>query len=293
MNGHPQREIAFLTMDCTDNFVVYDHLAEPALNELGWRVRNISWRDRMVDWDDLAAVVIRSPWDYHFFIDEFLQVLETIDRSRARLLNSLKIVRWNIDKLYLHELEQAGHRIVPTIWATSPTHESLCVARRKFECDELIIKPTVGAGARDTFRWTEASSEKVTAQVIECYRDRNAMLQPFLPSIIDQGEWSLFYFGGSLSHTILKVPRPGDFRTQEEFGSQLSKVEPTPEQRRLAEQTLATVGETLLYARIDLVELPTGEPAIIELELIEPSLYFPYDRDSLKRFAQALNTMLS
>ncbi len=279
-------------MDSLDGFVAYDHLAVVPLNQLGWDVVEVSWRSTTTNWDDFAAVVIRTPWDYHHDVDAFLHVLEQIDRSSATLINSLEIVRWNIDKTYLRQIESAGVRIVPTVWRESPTAECLCQAMDQFGSDELVIKPTIGAGARDTFRWRRESDDESTQQILYCYQHRLAMIQPFLSSVVEIGEWSLFYFGGQYSHTILKTPKAGDFRVQEEYGSRLKAVDPTPEQLAVAQNALAVITKPLVYARVDIVDVAINEPAVIELELIEPSLYFPYDSQSPRRFARALDDAL-
>jgi len=281
-----RKPIAFLTTDNLENFVVYDEWIKPPLGEFGWAVVDVSWRSQTVCWDDFAAVIIRSPWDYHFATEDFLNVIETIERSNTTLLNSAAIVRWNIDKQYLRQLEHAGAATVPTLWKRSPQLFDLLNAIEKFETVEIIVKPTIGAGARDTFRVTKDSAVGFDTSI---YQDRMAMLQPFLTSIIHQGEWSLFYFNGIYSHAVLKIPKAGDFRVQEEFGSHLEAFQPTAEMFRIAQQSLAAIPEPTLYARVDLVLLGGGELAVIELELIEPSLYFPYDDFSPKRFAAAID----
>ncbi len=288
VRGCSRLPIAFLTMDQLGDFVAYDHLAIPPLNELGWQVEEVSWRSNSVDWSRFAAVVIRTPWDYHHDLDRFLAVIDRIEKSTARLCNPAEIVRWNIDKHYLREMEAQGLAIVPTQWLRSPTSEAIASAFDQFECDELVLKPTVGAGARDTFRLRPGDD---TRQLVSLYHDRTAMLQPFLNSIVEQGEWSLFYFGGDYSHTVLKTPKPGDFRVQEEFGSHLQAVEPTAAMRAAGDRAIQAIGQPLVYARVDLV-LVAGSPCLIELELIEPSLYFPYAPESPGRFALALHRFL-
>lgn len=118
-----------------------------------------------------------------------------------------------------------------------------------------------------------------------------SMVQPFLNSIQITGEYSLFYFGGRYSHTILKQPKTGDFRVQEEHGGIIRATTPSEPMVHIATQALNAVGETLLYARVDIMLLDDGSPAVSELELIEPSLYFSYDSESPQRFATALDEM--
>lgn len=287
----PKKPLAFLTMEDTSHFVTYDHLAKRPLAERGWATIEVPWTSPDVDWNQFAAVVIRSPWDYHHRLDEFLAVIDTIEASEALLLNSAAIVRWNVDKTYLRGLEQRGLPIVPTQWLKSPTRGQLASCFEHFATDEIVIKPTIGAGATDTFR---IKLDRWPAQDLELlYKNRMAMVQPFLPSIIQQGEWSLFYFGGRYSHTILKTPAPGDFRVQEEYGSHLVAVVPSDDLLVLAEAAVDAIIEPTAYARVDLVRLPDDSPALIELELIEPSLYFPFCEASPSRFAAAIDQRLS
>lgn len=287
----PKKPLAFLTMEDTSAFVTYDHLAKPPLAELGWTTVEVPWTWTNVDWNQFAAVVIRSPWDYHHRLNEFLAVIDAIEASQTLLLNSAAIVRWNVDKTYLRGLEQEGLPIVPTQWLRSPTRGQVASCFEHFATDEMVIKPTIGAGATDTFR---IKLDQWPVQDLESlYKNRMAMVQPFLPSIIQQGEWSLFYFGSSYSHTILKTPAPGDFRVQEEYGSHLEAVVPADDLLVLAEAAVEAIIEPTTYARVDLVRLPDGSPAIIELELIEPSLYFPFCEASPARFAAAIDRRLS
>lgn len=289
----PRKPIAFLTMDCLDGFVAYDELAKPPLIERGWTVLDVSWRAPHADWDAFEAVIVRTPWDYHTDSAAFLQCVDAIERSSAHLLNPADVIRWNIDKRYLRDLQQHRLQIVPTRWIESPRREDFEHAQVLFDTEAIVIKPITGAGALDTFRLPRGM--RVTDGLISLYQNRSAMLQPFLPSIVEQGEWSLFYFAAGYSHTVLKIPAPGDFRVQEEYGSRLEAVTPAEDLRRLADATMRTIQTIVsptLYARVDLVRLPNQLPAIMELELIEPSLYFPYDPHSPERFAEAIDTTL-
>jgi glutathione synthase/RimK-type ligase-like ATP-grasp enzyme len=284
-----RKPLAFLTMDCLDDFIAYDHFVKPPLAELGWSVVDVPWRHPDVQWDDFQAVIIRTPWDYHQSLPEFLQVIDRIDQSSARLFNSAAIIRWNVDKQYLKSLQQRGLVTVPTHWIASPTEHDVIKAMNDFSVDEIVIKPTIGAGARDTFRIKRNQPRLLDESL---YHGRTTMLQPFLSSVVERGEWSLFYFANQYSHTVLKTPRPGDFRAQEEHGSHLQAVSPSTELIAIANQAMDAIFEPTLYARVDIVHLQNGEPAIMELELIEPSLYFSYDDQAPKRFANAIDLAL-
>ncbi len=280
--------IAFLTMDSLAEFVSYDELVADCLEARGIQVDNVSWRSRTVKWDDYEMVIIRSPWDYQQAADDFITVLESIDASAAVLWNPLEVVRWNVRKTYLQELQDRGITIVPTQFVQSPTVSQMRGMFEVFASDQIVIKPVVGANANDTF-WLRQDSSAAELQEIEAlYSRRLALLQPFIPSVIEYGETSLVFFGGEYSHSVLKTPQTGDFRVQEEHGSRIQSIVPDPALIEFSRRILAPIPQRTLYARVDLVELPNGQPAVMELELIEPSLYLSYDTDSAARFADAI-----
>jgi glutathione synthase/RimK-type ligase-like ATP-grasp enzyme len=272
-------------MDSLEGYVSDDELAIEPLQNLGWNVETISWRDKTINWNDFEAVIIRTPWDYQREPVAFLKVLSEIDRSKARLENSLKIVEWNLSKLYLRELESAGIKIVPTVWGEGEIDETLFQSWLEyFVADEIVIKPIVSATAEFTYRL-----QNLTSELTEIFSKRKYMIQPFMPNITSEGEFSLFYFGGEYSHTILKTPKPKDFRVQEEHGGIIQPVAPTEKLLDTARKVFELIEPLPLYARIDFVRDAYGEFALMELELIEPALYFRMDEDAPKRFARVFN----
>ncbi len=277
-------------MEDPGDFFIYDELTFEPLASLGWRVESIPWNRARVDWSLYEIVVIRSTWDYQDHVKDFLAVLQAIEASPARLLNPLSIVRWNLEKTYLKEVEAQGIRIVPTQWWDSLDYSDITAICRKYDAEEAIAKPTIGANADDTFRLRADISPREAHEALTCFHNRPVMLQPFLPSVLE-GESSLFYFGGEYSHTVLKTPKSGDFRVQEEHGASLRSMEAPKDLLVAGRQVIDTLEEQLLYARVDFVRLPDGTPVVMELELIEPSLYFNYDSDAPIKFAKALNQM--
>ena len=290
LNSVPKR-CAFLTMDSLDDFFAYDQLTYRPLANLGWEVDEISWRDEEACWDDYDLVVIRSPWDYQSDPERFVKVLQNIDRSEARLENNLQVVLWNINKTYLRDLESRGVTIVPTKWLSPLTRDGLEQAFAELCVDQIVVKPTVGANADDAF-WLRADALPREFDIVEkTFAGRSSLVQPFVQSVVDEGEFSLFYFGSVYSHCILKSPKSGDFRVQEEHGGTIRSTEPQRDLLVAGNKALTAIEDDTLYARVDLVRLPDGRPAVMELELIEPSLYFPYDVEAPDRFAQALNSL--
>lgn len=283
------KKCAILTMDCLDNFEAYDTLLEQPLKALGWQMHLVSWRDSKVDWNDFAAVIIRSPWDYQDDAPAFLAVLSRIEESSAHLENNLATVRWNIDKKYLIELEQQGINIVTSLWRDNFDEEQLHSYFTELGVEQLVIKPRISANADNTFWLTKANCQQYLPELSKAFEQGCFLVQPFMESVINEGEYSLFYFDGHYSHAILKTPKNDDFRVQEEHGGRLTTIEPEAKLVAHAQQAMAAlqaINGMPLYARVDFVRDQQGF-ALMEAELIEPSLYFNMDEQSPQRFAQA------
>jgi glutathione synthase/RimK-type ligase-like ATP-grasp enzyme len=285
-------KIAFLTMDSLQGFVAYDSLVRDILLQRGILVDEVSWRARNIDWNRYDMVVIRSPWDYQQAPDDFLAVLTTIEASRASLQNSLEIVRWNVQKTYLRLLEDAGVTIVPTQWLNSPSITELRSLFESLGSEEIVVKPVVGANADNAFWLRPDSPAELFRAAATVFQGGIALAQPFVHSVTSYGEVSLTFFNGEYSHSVLKTPKSGDFRVQEEHGGQIQSIEPSPELIEFARGSLSPVPGETLYARADLVYLEDGRPAIMELELIEPSLYVSFDSGAPGRFADVIEDSL-
>ncbi len=279
------RRIAFLSMDSLDEFVFDDDLAIDPLKNLGWEVESVSWRADD-DWSRFDSVVIRTPWDYQAAPDEFLKVLVDIERV-TKLENPLPIVRWNLPKTYLREIQDQGVAIVPTRWGEPGTALDIPIHVEAFSADEFIVKPIVSANAQHTYWLTKKSLQKHMPELQDVFAARAYMVQPFLRNVIDEGEFSLFYFNRHYSHTILKTPEKGDFRVQEEHGGIIQAVVPEPELLDAGQRAIANL-PNLLYARADFVR-DGSTFLLMELELIEPALYFRMDPLSAERFARAFD----
>lgn len=277
--------ICFLSMDVDDAeaFFVYDDMLIPDFNAAGYEVETVSWRSTTVNWSDYDHVIVRSPWDYQQAPEAFVSCLEAIEDSSAVLHNPLSLMKWNIEKTYLKELAEKGVPIVPTMWADTYSSVWFEAQFAALGCDELVIKPALSANSDDTFRIHQSQTGDYHEHLRGLFNNRLFMVQPFLTSVVEEGEYSLFYFGGAYSHTLLKQPANGDFRVQEEHGGQLSAFSPTPDMLTVCEAALSAMPADYLYARVDLIRVG-DDWAIMELELIEPSLYFNIDPASPKRF---------
>ena len=289
-----RQHCAILTMNNLEDFEVYDDLLKQPLLALGWEMHMVSWRDKTVNWNDYAAVIIRSPWDYQDDASAFLQVLNKIELSSAHLENSLKTVQWNIDKKYLRELASDKVNIVKTLWRKNLSARQVADYFTELNVEQLVIKPRISANADNTFWLTTQNYHSFLPQLEQAFSTDEFLVQPFMESVINEGEYSLFYFNGQYSHTILKTPKDSDFRVQEEHGGRLTSVNPEKTLIAHAEVTLRAIETQIsmpLYARVDFVRCETGF-ALMEAELIEPSLYFNMDEQSAARFAQAFVTRM-
>jgi len=282
------RKCAFLTTDNLDDFFVYDDMVKPYLAELGWQVDDVSWHDKKVDYSQYEVVIVRSTWDYQSHVDAFIQCLNNIEASSATLENPFALLTWNISKDYLKDLAQRSVPVLPTMWFDSLDKALLTSSFDEFDTDEFVIKPLVSANADFTYRVDRSSLGDMQDELMTVFAERPGLIQAFENSIVEKGEYSLFYFNGNYSHAILKQPKKNDFRVQEEHGGQLTSIKPNNKMLGIAQQTLNNLPTPALYARIDLIHTARGYE-LIEVELIEPSLYFNMEEGSALRFAHAIN----
>lgn len=283
------KRCAFLTMDSLANFFSYDTMTFKPLQKFGWEVGEVSWRNGNINWGDYDLVVIRSTWDYQDDPDKFLSVLQRIDDSTATLENSLALVKWNINKTYLRDLQEKGVKIVPSIFGKHLKSGQVNALFDNIDSDKIVIKPVISANADDTFKLDRLNMPLKLDQLEQVFRAKEYIVQPFRQNIVKEGEYSLFYFNGEYSHAILKKPKENDFRVQEEHGGILKSVEPDAIMQGYSRNIIKALDSIPLYARIDFVRNSNNYFELMELELIEPSLYFNMNADSAENFAIQLN----
>lgn len=283
--ANEKRRLALLTLEDRGSYVFDDDLLIEPLEAKGWDVESVPWR-RPWDGDRFHCVVVRTTWDYHKHPEAFLAALQRIEDSGALLLNPLSLIRWNLQKTYLRDLEALSLPVVPTHWLFSPTTEQIRQQLRLHS--RAVIKPVISASADDTFLLDGEPAETELHAIARTFHGRECMMQPFMPGIESEGEFSLFYFDGELSHSVLKTPKSRDFRVQEEHGGSIRVIErPELKLLQLSERLLAGLRPAPLYARLDWVRHGQGF-AVMEVELIEPSLYLRHVPAAAERFANAL-----
>ncbi len=225
------------------------------------------------------GVLATLAWGYHFQPQLWDQILATWDPSLP-LVNPPQVLRWNTSKTYLQELGASGVTVIPTLTPAVASAEMLSAACDAFGTEDLVIKPLVSAGSHRTVR--HRRGDPVPDPAV------GAMVQPFLPSVNSEGELSLFYFAGRFSHAVRKRAAASDFRVQPQFGGLFETLVPEGEALHLAEAVLAAAPAGIVYARIDLIRRLDGRLALMELEAIEPDLYFAQSPDGGRGFAAAV-----
>jgi O-ureido-D-serine cyclo-ligase len=258
----------------------------------------VDWDDAHADWSRYALALLRSTWDYTLRLPEFLAWLDRA-AAQTRLLNPPEVVRWNVDKHYLADLERAGVPVVPSRFVEPG--ESAAAALRQFLARhaerELVVKPAVGAGSRDALRHgreettaIEAHIERLTAA------GRSALLQPYLERVDEQGETALIYFDGRFSHAIRKAAllERGAGAVRALFAAErIEPRAPAADELAVAARVLAALPFGMpLYARVDLIRDAEGAPRLLELELTEPSLFFDHAPGSAQRYVAAVAARL-
>lgn len=269
---------------------------ETALAALGAQVTVIDWDDPRIDGAAFDLAVLRSTWDYTDRLDAFLAWCAAVS-SRTRLLNPLPLVRWSTDKHYLADLERAGVAIVPSHFV-EPGEDA--AARLDAFLDatgrpaEFVVKPCVGAGSRDAQRHSRDRLDAARAHVERLLAaGRSVLLQPYLDLVDTHGETALIHFDGRFSHAIRKGPllRRNEGATDALFApEQITARDADAAERALAECALRAIPQagTPAYARVDLIRDGDGKPRVLELELVEPSLFFAHAEGSADRFARVL-----
>ncbi len=269
--------IAFLTDRVRPSGVADDHLVLPALTALGVTVRFVPWEDARPQ-EDIAAWVVRSPWNYAAAVSSFLSSLAPL----APLHNAMTVLRWNSDKRYLFELAEAGVPIVPSVVAP---RDALAAIAESTGFVEVVVKPLVSAGGSNTRRVRAENLDD--DDIFAGLPDGDYLMQPFLDDVLAGGEVSCVFFEGVYSHSVRKRPQAGNFLVQEEHGGSTVAVIVTPELIEASQAALAAAPAPGLYARVDWIETRRG-PRLVELELIEPELYLRAHPDAPARFAAAI-----
>lgn len=257
-----------------------------ALRAHGIDVHARIWSDPDVDWAGHEALLVRSTWDYFQRYTEFLQWYQRIDALRCPIANPLPLLVWNSDKRYLLDLAAQGVAIIPTAHARGSELDAALASMQ----GEAVVKPSVSGGAWNTVRG-RIGSEAFAQALAALPRELDYLIQPFLPQVVEDGEWSLLFFAGGYSHAVLKKPAQGDYRVQTYFGGSADLTEPPAHALAAAQRALEAVAalghRDHAYVRVDGV-IVDGAFRIMELEFIEPFLHLAAHPPAARAFAAQL-----
>jgi len=258
--------------------------------ELGIEATPAIWSDPTINWAAFDHIIVRNTWDYTNRLEEFLAWAKM---HESRIHNSYEILLWNSNKIYLKDLSDAGFPIVDTQFVTDPLSdwESPLLG-------DFVVKPTISAGSQDTMRFrtidldSHDRAQDLMMRIVS--QGKTAMVQPYLAAVDEIGETAQLFIGGEYSHAIRKgpllVPNVEGIKEHGLFLKEdISPREPRPQQRELAAAVMDYVSQRFgvpLYARVDLLEDSEGKPVILELELVEPSMFFATAPESAARLAQ-------
>ncbi len=259
---------------------------ERALLEVGITSRVLAWDDPQAPWSDAAAILIRSTWNYPQRSDAFLEWLSEVS-SQAPVWNPADVVRWNVHKGYLCELGEAGLPVTPTVLVQRGSTRSLCSIMEEEGWRRAVVKPAISAASYRTMRVDAPRSAAGEAHLRALASDADVLVQAYLDSVEEYGERALVWIDGELTHSVRKTPR---WDGEEECVSEAVPI--SASEAALAERAIAAVSSPLLYARIDVAPGPSGDPLLMELELIEPSLFFPQHPPALRRYVEGIRRRL-
>jgi glutathione synthase/RimK-type ligase-like ATP-grasp enzyme len=291
--------VALITYSGVPAITTDDRLLRDALVARGAEVHARPW-DAKADWSAYHRIVLRSCWNFHHRPKEFLLwVNEVKERHDGSLRNAPALVQWSVDKRYLKDLDAHGIATVPTIWVSAeggaevPNLDAL-IAAQGWD-GGAVVKPAISATAHETWRVAAGATgaHQARFESVLAASPSGVMVQPYLPEIQD-GEWSLVFLGGEYSHTVVKRPAEGDFRVQHDFGGTVERREPEEsliEDARAVLQAAAkatkTSVEDILYARVDGI-VRNGSLLLMELEVIEPALFFSHAPGAAARMAELI-----
>jgi glutathione synthase/RimK-type ligase-like ATP-grasp enzyme len=266
-----------------------------ALEKRGISGESVSWDDPSVDWGEPDLCIIKSTSNYITKPAQFIEWAKEV-AGKTRLWNSCKLVEWNHDKHYLLDLDRKGVPIPRSIFVEKDSDQSLSSVLNQRNFGEFVIKPMITAGSFGLRRFKACTNdaesyfgqlkkEGFTQEFMDDLyplQPSDAIVQEYVPEIVN-GEVSLLYFGGEFSHAVIKRAKPGDFRSHPIWGATVEKYLPSNDELRVGENVLDAMDVTE-YARIDLVDAKNG-PFVIEVELIEPFLFFDLFPETSETFA--------
>lgn len=251
-----------------------DQILKSALEKKGLRVIRKNWADKKFDWSKTKYAIFRTTWDYFDKFDEFFKWIDSI-KNKCELINSFDLIKWNIDKFYLKEMQKQGINIAKTLFINQTQNISLKKLFEKTNWKEAVIKPAISGAARHTYRINRMNLIQYEAIFQKLISNECMLFQEFLNNILNDGEISLIMINGKYTHAVKKNAKYGDFRVQDDHGGKVTEYTATQKEIDFAKKCLTAIPfNQILYARVDIVKDNNNQLSLSEIELIEPELWF-------------------
>jgi glutathione synthase/RimK-type ligase-like ATP-grasp enzyme len=259
--------------DYSYNVMLEDRLLKEALERKGLKAHRTYWDNPDFDWTRTRYAIFRTTWDYFDRIEEFMPWLEKT-AELTQFINPISLLKWNMDKHYLRDLQQNGIEIPDTIFIEKGEKRALSEISKDKIWTEFILKPAISGAARHTYRFSKEEIGKYETIFTSLIANESMLLQEFQKNILTKGEIALMLFGGRFSHAVLKLAKAGDFRVQDDFGGTVHDYTPTEQEIALAEKVITSISPLPAYARVDIFWDNHDKAVLSELEMIEPELWF-------------------
>jgi glutathione synthase/RimK-type ligase-like ATP-grasp enzyme len=283
------KQIAFVTSSNKPTLAEDDLHVLPFLEKKNILVQAKAWDDPTVNWQQFDALILRSCWNYHYHPKEFFDWTCELENNGVKIFNEPSIVKWNMHKSYLKDLVANGITMANTQWIDKGSSVDLQKVVRQIGSSKIIIKPCIAATAYQTFLVNSTNFEEEKIQNL--LQEHDLIIQEFIPEVQTDGEWSLLFFNKEFSHSVIKKPKANDFRVQNDFGGSYSTAQPSEMILRQAKKIIQSINSPLLYARVDGV-VSKGKFLLMELELIEPTLFLSSSQESHARFAKTISEII-
>ncbi|AWG24848.1 ATP-grasp domain-containing protein [Flavobacterium kingsejongi] len=257
----------------------------------GLTIEKVIWNDPAADWKKYDLALLKSPWDYFDYIHDFYQWLEMLESNNIRLLNPSAVLKWNADKHYLQDIQSAGLPITESHFIPKGTAVLLHYYFKLFNANAFIIKPCISGGSKNTYKVTPKNATELNSKIKTLLTLEDFIIQPFLPEIEKEGEWSFVFFNGKFSHALIKKAKQNDFRVQPAFGGTIHPQTPSSKLLKDTQRYIDQFAPNCLYARVDGV-LVDNTFILMELELIEPFLFLNTHPENYEHYYQALAELI-
>jgi glutathione synthase/RimK-type ligase-like ATP-grasp enzyme len=284
-------KIGILTCDKLPELLVSEQVLIPALSKHNIDAKAVIWNDKKIVWSTFDYLIFRNTWDYFEKETEFNIWLDHIEKLGIKTLNPIAVIKQNKHKFYLREMEKQGILILPTLFIDKTDQLNLKEIIPS-HWKKAVIKPAFSAGSYLTEVFDVEAIDQINTQYQNIAQEKELLLQEFMPEIQTLGETSFIFFNKKFSHAVNKKPAEGDFRIQSQFGGKYELTKPSPELIEKAQNIVNTFTGTLLYARVDGIVIE-NELHLMEVECIEPDLYFELCEGALDRFVNTIVELIA